>query len=83
MVKINSLSSVLFKVEENLVSRRFSKEIVTFVVRKDIKLLIVGNQTKIKTSALPIIGLLQQVKLINLKTRKNNILLIVTKMVTP
>jgi 2-hydroxy-3-keto-5-methylthiopentenyl-1-phosphate phosphatase len=52
MVKINSLSEVLFKVEENLVLRRFLKRFVELVVRKDTKLLIVGCQIKIKTSAL-------------------------------
>jgi hypothetical protein len=52
---------VLFKVEENPVSRRL-KKIVAFVVRNDTKLLIAGNHTKIKTIALQIINLLLQDK---------------------
>jgi hypothetical protein len=74
---------VLLTVEENLVSRRFLKEIVAFVVRKDTIQLIVGSQIKTKKSALPIISLLLQVNLINLMIRKSYIVLILTKMITP
>jgi hypothetical protein len=73
---------MLFKVEENPVSRRFSKEIAAFVVRKDTKQLTVGSQIETNTSDLRIKSLIQ-VKRINLMIRKSYIALIVTQMVTP
>jgi antibiotic biosynthesis monooxygenase (ABM) superfamily enzyme len=64
------------------VSRRFSKEIVAFVVRKDTTQLTVGSQIETKISALPTTSLMQ-VKLINLMIRKRFIAPIVTKMFAP
>jgi hypothetical protein len=52
------------------------------VVRKDTKQLTIRSQIESKTSALPII-ILMQTKLLNMMITKSYIVIIVTKMVTP